>query len=159
MNILRLSVVICSFISLLLVVLALATDYWASDYTGHYGLWKLCITDEGCAYLGMSVKGELHAIRAFILIGMTLGAFCFFGVCATYFYPHIGSFPLTKVVAITNLCAAFCVMIAMAIFKGTYGGYGYFGWSFYLGWTSMVMFIITGVRTYRLQVSSEWESI
>ncbi|XP_060114013.1 protein NKG7-like isoform X2 [Heteronotia binoei] len=146
----RTAACIFSFVSLLLLIVALATNYWMMDSAQrvHMGLWQAC-KDNNCASYGMSVSGAIHAVRAFVLMGMVAGAVSFVGLCASFSHTHIGSISIKHLAVSASFVAGFCSMIAMSTFTGVYSDvtlfFGtLFGWSFGLGWASFILFLITG---------------
>ncbi|XP_053123625.1 protein NKG7-like [Hemicordylus capensis] len=145
---------ICSFISFLLLIIALASDYWVGDFGNHESLWKQCLGDQ-CTTFGMKVEGYIHVTRVFMLVGMIFGASLLVGFCATCFSSHIGSHSLIRVATISNFSAGLCVLIAMATFTGVRGTRVSYGWSFRLGWASFPLFMITGLFAYKLQPETE----
>nr|XP_020663119.1 protein NKG7-like [Pogona vitticeps]XP_020663120.1 protein NKG7-like [Pogona vitticeps] len=148
MNVLQMCSAICSFVSLLLLLISLGSDYWVVNGTVHAGLWNFCVSSV-CSPFGMDVAAGDHATRAFMLLGMIAGAVSFFGICASFFKSQVGSMSLIKTSADVSIVAAICAMIAMSVFTGlSSGSRGFYGWSFGLGWASFPLFLITGVLAY-----------
>ncbi|XP_061453716.1 epithelial membrane protein 2-like [Rhineura floridana] len=144
MHVLQISATVCSFISLLLLLIALGSDYWININDVHTGLWRVC-SQMGCVQIGMNLPDFFHTTRAFMLIGMIAGAVSFFALCATFFHFQLGSISQAKIAAVASLLAGLCVMIAMATFTGFSGAdITYYGWSFGLGWASFPLYLITG---------------
>ncbi|XP_015271131.1 PREDICTED: protein NKG7-like [Gekko japonicus] len=144
-----------SFVSLLLLIVALASDYWAVDPDGssHVGLWRGCAGNT-CISYGMRVAGYFHATRAFLFMGMVAGAISCFGLCTSFFRTHIGSISIKVLAVSASFVAGVCSLIAMSTFTGVYNdimlfaGTG-FGWSFGVGWASFPLFLITGGLAYK----------
>ncbi|XP_042295761.1 epithelial membrane protein 2-like [Sceloporus undulatus] len=139
MHALQICAVVFSFVSLLLLLISLGSDYWQTTTDIHSGLWTACIWGK-CGTLS-NPSDTLNAVRAFMLIGMIAGAVSFFGLCATFCKSKLGSISLAMISASASIAAGICVMIAMAIFTANASLYG---WSFGLGWASFPLYLITG---------------
>ncbi|CAI5781221.1 protein NKG7-like [Podarcis lilfordi] len=148
MHILQISAVICAFISLLFLLIALGSDYWLQIGNANSGLWNLCMPT--CRHIGMAAAGFIHATRAFMFFGMIAGAISCIILCGTFFDFQFGFLSRARTSAIASLVAAGCVLIAMAIYTGQAGGNGFYGWSFGLGWASFPLFLITGGLAFPL---------
>ncbi|XP_033014624.1 peripheral myelin protein 22-like [Lacerta agilis] len=168
MQALQIGTVACASISLLLLLIALGSDYWVGNALSNTGLWKLCLYDGSfstCHSYGMNVEAQngcyghltpfflslpsflkdfLHATRAFMFLGMIAGAVSCIGLCGTFIGLQLGSISKAKASAIASFVAALCVLIAMATFTGRLGTEVSYGWSFGLGWASFPLFLITG---------------
>ncbi|XP_060113664.1 protein NKG7-like [Heteronotia binoei] len=131
--------------SLFLLIVALVSDYWIvdSDQSKHAGLWQMC-RDNACGSFGMNVLAYIHVTRAFLLIAMVAGAVSFFGLCASFFYTHVGSISIKVLVVSASFVAGVCSMTAMSTFTGVYSQQFPYGWSFAIGWTSSPLFLLTG---------------
>ncbi|XP_042296633.1 protein NKG7-like [Sceloporus undulatus] len=138
MRALQICAVVFSFISLLLLLISLGSDYWETTTGFHAGLWRACFQNI-CGPIGNG-SDKFNSVQAFILIGMIAGAVSFFGLCATFWKSHLGSISLAKISAIASFAAGICAMIAMAIFTSMTR---FYGWSFGLGWASFPLFLIT----------------
>ncbi|XP_075764035.1 protein NKG7-like [Pelodiscus sinensis] len=140
-----------ALLSLLLLLLALGSDYWlVGDRNISYGLWKNCIPTE-CAVLS-SVPEYFDATRAFLFLAMIAGGVSSGVLITSFFRSHLGPVPLTLVSAVGSFSAGLCAMIAMAVFtaesaKDKNQAQLTFGWSFGLGWASFPLFLITGAVT------------
>ncbi|XP_060114007.1 protein NKG7-like [Heteronotia binoei] len=152
---LRIVACFSSFLSLLFLMLALASDYWIvnSDQSAHAGLWQTC-DHNICMSYGMQVPGFFHATRAFLLMGKVAGIVSFLGLFASFFHSHIGSISIKCLAVLASFVAGVCSMIAMSTFTGVYNhhfpGFGIqFGWSFGLGWATFLLFLITGGLAYK----------
>nr|XP_056702353.1 lens fiber membrane intrinsic protein-like [Euleptes europaea] len=150
---LRIAASFCSFLSLLLLIVGMASDYWITFGTDSVGLWRLC--SGICLSFSMDVDAYIHATRAFLLMGMFAGAASFFSLCASFYRPKIGSISTAVLAVLASIAAGVCSLIAMASFTGVsvarYMGPGEnFGWSFGLGWASFPLFLITGGLAYML---------
>ncbi|XP_053124285.1 lens fiber membrane intrinsic protein-like isoform X2 [Hemicordylus capensis] len=97
----------CAFIGLLLLIIALATDHWVDitlpSKTFSSGLWKYW--ENGKSHTYGTNDASLNAVRAFMLIGMFIGAFSCIVLCAMFFCSQIGSFSLGKPAMITSFVA------------------------------------------------------
>ncbi|XP_054855717.1 protein NKG7-like [Eublepharis macularius] len=158
---LRIAASVCSFVSLLLLIIALATEYWIVDSGGgNSGLWQLCAPSI-CASYGMNVQDYIHATRAFLLMGMLAGAASFFGLCASFYRFHSQSISTTRLAVTASVIAGVCTLIAMSTFTGVYNDkYSFlpthYGWSFGLGWASFPLFLITsGLAFFIVPSTSE----
>ncbi|XP_060114003.1 protein NKG7-like [Heteronotia binoei] len=148
MQYLRITACFFSFLSLFLLITALASDYWiAAIDSSNSGLWKDCDFSM-CIEYGMNVKAFIHATRAFLLMGMVAGAVSFFALCASFSHAHIGSISIKHLAVSASFVAGVCSMIAMSTFTGKYRvkpSLAWIGWSFGIGWASFPLFLITGV--------------
>ncbi|XP_060641856.1 lens fiber membrane intrinsic protein-like [Anolis sagrei] len=149
MHILQICATVCCFISLLLLLIALGTDYWVEDSSKHEGLWKNC-TLSNC-YDIQDPTDKLNASRAFMILGMISGAVSLLSLFATCFQTHFYSFSLAKLAAISSLFAGIAAMIAMSIYTSEHSNYG---WSFGVGWASFPLFLITGGLAYVFHTST-----
>ncbi|XP_060113663.1 lens fiber membrane intrinsic protein-like [Heteronotia binoei] len=153
MGCLQVSAAICSFLSFILLLASLVSDYWVES-SNHTGLWKVCKSTL-CQSYGIKVLDYIHATRAFMLLGTFAGATSFFGLCASFFQPSAGSISTIKIAAIASFAAGFCALLAMSIFTGVYADlyipvtHASFGWSFVLGWVSGPLFLATGGLAYK----------
>ncbi|XP_077788267.1 lens fiber membrane intrinsic protein-like [Podarcis muralis] len=153
MQALQIGAVVCAFISLLLLLIALGSDYWLENEVSYAGLWRSCVNigfGETCVSFGMDVRDYVHATRAFMFFGMIAGAVSCIGLCGTFFSVQFGSISKAKTAAIASVVAAGCVLIAMATFTGCAGTQLSYGWSFGLGWASFPLFLITGGLAFRV---------
>ncbi|XP_060113698.1 protein NKG7-like [Heteronotia binoei] len=145
---LRITACFFSFVSLLLSIIALASNYWVQDLEGtHAGLWKVCRANI-CMSYGMDVHAYEHIVRAFLLMGVAASIISFFGLCASFFLTHIGSIPIKLLTVSASIVAAVCSVVAMAIhtaanYRQFSGIEMLFGWSFGLGWALFPLFLIT----------------
>ncbi|CAI5781222.1 protein NKG7-like [Podarcis lilfordi] len=159
MHILQISTVVCAFISLLLLLIALGSDYWLQSDNANSGLWVACgpvFSIYTCYSPSINaVQGFYHATRAFMFFGMIAGAISCIGLCCNFFSFQLGFISKTKNSAKASLVAAGCVLIAMAIFTGRTAAAissstWYYGWSFGLGWATFPLFLITGGLAFAL---------
>ncbi|XP_032084188.1 lens fiber membrane intrinsic protein-like [Thamnophis elegans] len=153
MSALHFGAVLSSFISLLFLILALATDYWIAIPGNHMGLWKVC-EDHKCYPLHLELVGaSLHAIRTFMFLGMINGVFSLGGLCVLFWKPLLGNISMSSTAWFGSFTAGLCVMIAMSIFTGVID-IPYYGWSFGLGWASFPLYLLTGGLAYTLHRST-----
>ncbi|XP_032083945.1 lens fiber membrane intrinsic protein-like isoform X2 [Thamnophis elegans] len=155
MSALHFGAVLSSFISLLFLILALATDYWIDNSLSrtHLGVWKVC-EDHKCYPLRLElVRGSLRAIRAFMFLGMISGVVSLGGLCVLFWKPLLGNISMSRTAWYGSFSAGLCVMIAMSIFTGVID-IPYYGWSFGLGWASFPLYLLTGGLAYRLHRST-----
>ncbi|CAI5781226.1 protein NKG7-like [Podarcis lilfordi] len=153
MQALQIGAVVCAFISLLLLLIALGSDYWLENEVSNTGLWRSCFhigLVDTCGSYGMDVTDFVHATRAFMFFGMIAGAISCIGLCGTFFSVQFGSISKAKTAAIASIVAAGCVLIAMATFTGRAGTQHNYGWSFGLSWASFPLFLITGGLAFRV---------
>ncbi|XP_053254196.1 epithelial membrane protein 2-like [Podarcis raffonei] len=154
MHILQISAVICAFISLVLLLIALGSDYWIQSAKENSGLWAHCSTkilfNICLPFFIKEVPGFYHATRTFLFFGVIAGAISCIGLCGNFFSFQLRSISKTKSSAIASLVAALCVMIGMAIFTGQTGGIAPYGWAFGLGWATFPLFLITGGLAFAL---------
>ncbi|XP_065276004.1 protein NKG7-like [Emys orbicularis] len=159
MPFLRILSTVLVLLSLLLLLLALGSNYWVADNNGvNMGLWKTCVRSLCAQY--SSVPDYFDATRAFLFLAMIAGFLSFFALLTSFFRSHLGPVSLTLVSAVGSFSAGLCAMIALAVFTGEVAkavnvppGQVPFGWSFGLGWASFPLFLITalehpGVSTY-----------
>ncbi|XP_053122816.1 lens fiber membrane intrinsic protein-like [Hemicordylus capensis] len=148
MNVWHVGTLACAVISLLLLFIGMASDHWMTDISSHRGLWRVCSLLRCCTYI--SVRAYLHATRAFLVIGVIVGALACFALGALFSRPKIASYSLSMVAVIASFAASISILIAMAIFTGVTDSDHSYGWSFGLGWVSFPLFIITGALAYKL---------
>ncbi|XP_077788266.1 lens fiber membrane intrinsic protein-like [Podarcis muralis] len=161
MRILQICAVICAFISLLLLLIALGSDYWMVGSNANYGLWKVCShfgSSYSCISYPMGSEPDfIHATRAFMFLGMIAGVVSCIILCGTFFDFQFGFLSRARTSAIASLVAAGCVLIAMATFTGcegtVFGPELSYGWSFGLGWASFPLFLITGGLAFPLDTA------
>ncbi|XP_050786273.1 protein NKG7-like [Gopherus flavomarginatus] len=146
-------------LSLLLLMIALGSDFWVTDNRGiQIGLWKTCIRSVCFQY--SSAPGYIDATRAFLFLALIAGFLSLFTLIASIFRSHLGPVALTLVSAVASFSAGLCAMIALAVFTGEVAktlnvplGQVPFGWSFGLGWASFPLFLITGAVMMFVQKS------
>ncbi|XP_037007417.2 protein NKG7 [Artibeus jamaicensis] len=129
------------------VLVAMSTDFWfvakGPHYSSHSGLWP---------------KGDQHSVAGYIRATQTfsiLAALC--GLVSVVFLvlsciPSLsapGRGPLVS--CITTFTAALSMLVAMAVYTSERWNQpanpqvqSLFGWSFYVGWISVPLFLTTG---------------
>ncbi|KAG6921653.1 natural killer cell group 7 sequence, partial [Chelydra serpentina] len=145
MPLLRILSTVLVLLSLLLLLIALGSDYWVvGDSSVHIGLWKSCV-NKLCAQFS-SAPDYYDATRAFLFLAMIAGFLSSFALIASFFRSHLGPVSLTLVSAVGSFSAGLCAMIALAVYTGEVNKIANitFGWSFGLGWASFPLFLITG---------------
>ncbi|XP_032083593.1 uncharacterized protein LOC116515580 [Thamnophis elegans] len=153
MSALHFGAVLSSFISLLFLILALATDYWIAHSGTRLGLWNTC-QDQTCFPLSVKlVPGSIHAIRIFMFLGLISGVVSLGGLCVLFWKPLLGNISMSITACLASFTAGLCVMIAMSIFTGQIAS-TYYGWSFGLGWASFPLYLLTGGLAYTLHRST-----
>ncbi|XP_053124575.1 protein NKG7-like [Hemicordylus capensis] len=115
---------------------------------GNYYGWSFALGWVSCILF--LIAAYVHATRAFLVIGVIVGALACFALGAIFSRPKIASYSLAKVAAIASFAASISILIAMASFTGVSGSHQLYGWSFGLGWVSFPLFIITGALAYKL---------
>ncbi|XP_075764034.1 protein NKG7-like [Pelodiscus sinensis] len=141
-------------LSLLLLLVALGSDYWRVASTGpqsfHEGLWKSCV-DSVCEQIS-SASDSLTVIRAFTLLAAIAGCLSCFVLLASFLRSHLRSVPLALLSFLASFTAGFCALVAMAMYTGEFSEavnatQFIFGWSFGLGWAACPLFLLAGVVT------------
>ncbi|XP_048357623.1 protein NKG7-like [Sphaerodactylus townsendi] len=155
MDKLKISATVCSFVSLVLLIISLVTDHWVVGSIFHLGLWKVCPNNYACRSIGTQVSGFIHSTRAFLLVGVLAGAASLFGFCVSFYQRQIGPISAAVLAVRASLTAGISTPIAMSTFTYVYSSYGLapgesFGWSFGTGWASSVLFLITGGLAYKI---------
>ncbi|XP_060114303.1 protein NKG7-like [Heteronotia binoei] len=156
---LQITACLFSFISLLLLIIALASDFWVVDLKNqHSGLWQTCRGDL-CVRYGMNVPAFIHGTRAFMVMGMMAGTVSFFGLFTSFFRTHVGSISIKVITVSASIVAGVCGLIAMSTFTGMYTNHTSelgksFGWSFAIGWVSSILFFKSGLLAYKAMAHS-----
>ncbi|XP_045712368.1 protein NKG7 [Phyllostomus hastatus] len=141
------------------VLVAMSTDFWfvahGPNYSSHSGLWP---------------KGDQHSVAGYIRVTQTfniLAALC--GLASVGFLvlsciPSLsapGQGPLVS--SITAFIAAPTMAVAMTVYTserwsqpGNSQVQSLFGWSFYLGWTSVPLFLTTGGLSLVAHCQAPW---
>ncbi|XP_060114005.1 peripheral myelin protein 22-like [Heteronotia binoei] len=161
-TILQITACCFSFVSLLLLIVALVSDYWTVDSEGtRTGLWRICHAEK-CMSYGMEAHAHEHAARAFLSLGMIFGTTSFFCLCASFFYTHATSVSIQRFSSKASFLAGVCAMLAMSKFTIMYKRQfshleSWFGWSHSTGWASFPLFLITAGLAYKT-ISSPTET-
>ncbi|XP_004694104.1 PREDICTED: protein NKG7 [Condylura cristata] len=134
-------------LGLICLVVALSTDCWfvavGPRGSAHSGLWPVNPKEP--------VRGYIKVTQSFMILAAVLGLVsvsflvlsCVPSLCAP------GCSPLVS--CITGFSAALCNIVAMAVYTGERWSevpspeiQAFFGWSFILGWLSVVFLLCTG---------------
>ncbi|CAM4678771.1 unnamed protein product [Lepidochelys olivacea] len=140
-------------LSLVLLCMALSTDYWLVAYgpraTAHSGLWQVCVVNE-CRSPD-HITGYIQATRAFLILATlaTAASVLFLLVSLTScLHSPVSTYLLA---AITGFAAGSCTLIAMGVFSGESWHKNpdrmiqlTFEWSFYLGWAALPLLGLGG---------------
>ncbi|XP_066494271.1 lens fiber membrane intrinsic protein-like [Tiliqua scincoides] len=153
MNAWHISSLVCTLIGVLLLLIAVSTDYWVANAITQAGLWKLCINNV-CAYWGWNIAVYMHVTRAFLIIGLLTGFLSAGLLCALFSGSQIGSFSITKNAASGNYSAGILTLIAMSVFTGVENAGSLFSWSFGLGWACCPLFFIAGGLAHKLHLDN-----
>ncbi|CAM5124797.1 unnamed protein product [Natator depressus] len=140
-------------LSLVLLCVALSTDYWLVAYgggvTSHSGLWQQCLAD--VCRSPDRITGYIQATRAFLILA-TLGtaASVLFLLVSLMSCVH-SPVSTDLLAAITGFAAGSCTLIAMGVFSGESWHKNQdrmiqltFEWSFYLGWAALPLLGLGG---------------
>ncbi|XP_069057301.1 lens fiber membrane intrinsic protein-like [Pleurodeles waltl] len=146
MSALKLSSLVLIFVSALVVLISLASDYWISSSVSFFGLWRLCVQGI-CTSLGSAA--DVDATRAFIIISfLLLVASGVLQILEIWISTVMAGVNKQKLVTIMNFCAACSAIIAMGVFTGSANSAGAgvpFSWSYALGWVSVGLSLLAGV--------------
>ncbi|XP_072463901.1 protein NKG7-like [Notamacropus eugenii] len=137
-------------LALTLLLVALSTDNWITavgpKHQAHSGLWH---PDKD------SVKDFIQATRAFIILAALAGLLsisCLILVITSSLFTFSLSHLASLISCITAFAAALCNTVGMAVYTGERWNepsdsqiQTTFGWSFYMGWISVILFFFTGV--------------
>uniref|UniRef100_K7FNU4 Natural killer cell granule protein 7 n=1 Tax=Pelodiscus sinensis TaxID=13735 RepID=K7FNU4_PELSI len=134
-------------LSLLLLCLALSTDYWLVAYgpkdTFHSGLWQQCTVGR--------VNGYIQATRAFLILAALAAAVCILSLLSSIISCFQSPVSLSLVASLSAFAAAGCTLVSMAVFsaeswdKNKDGQIQLtFEWSFYLGWAALPLLVLSG---------------
>ncbi|XP_078511574.1 lens fiber membrane intrinsic protein-like [Lissotriton helveticus] len=143
MSALKLSSLVLIIISLIVILISLASDYWISSPGSFFGLWRWCLLGI-CTTLGSAV--DIDTTRAFIIISfllLVLSAVTQF--LEIWINNVLMGMNKQKLVTILNFCAACSAIIGMSVFTGFAGVNAPYSWSFALGWVSAGLSLLAGV--------------
>ncbi|XP_038623314.1 protein NKG7 [Tachyglossus aculeatus] len=153
----RVAATLCGTLSLTFLVVALSTDAWVvangPRNSIHAGLWGNCLNGD-CILFKSYGNISINVTRAFTIISSICGVITvvFFIIS---FFPSLSSslpyLPLTS--CISAFTAGICGLVGMAVYTGEFWENSYskptiqvfFAWSFYLGWASVILFVMTGI--------------
>nr|XP_005293975.2 protein NKG7 [Chrysemys picta bellii] len=139
--------------SLVLLCMALVTDYWllaiGANTTAHSGLWQVCLP-VGCQSPA-HVTGYIQATRAFLILAVLATAASvlslLFSVTSCVRIP-VSTDLLASIAAFT---AGSCTLVAMGVYTGESWHKNQdgqiqltFEWSFYLGWAALLLLALSG---------------
>ncbi|XP_062996385.1 protein NKG7-like [Elgaria multicarinata webbii] len=159
----RIVSMLMAFVSIVLLHMALTTDYWVVVYgvkdIMHSGLWQQC-KNGNCTTPG-TTKEYIAATRAFLILASLLALVsalslvfsftsCAHGVMSKPFIPSMAAFT-----------AALFTLIAVAVYTAESWNnntdpkvhYTY-EWSFYLGWAAFPMLLLAGIFSLVAHVCS-----
>ncbi|XP_078511576.1 lens fiber membrane intrinsic protein-like [Lissotriton helveticus] len=146
MSALKLSSLVLIIISLIVILISLASDYWMSGPGTFFGLWRICVQGI-CGTLGSAA--DIDATRAFIIISFLLLVLSAVAQILEIWINNVSmGMNKQKLVTILNFCAACSAIIAMGIFTGSTSSSGAtlsYSWSFALGWVSAGLILLAGV--------------
>lgn len=146
MSALKLSSLVLIIISLIVILISLASDYWIAGPGSYFGLWRIC-TRGICVTLGSAA--DIDATRAFIIISFLLLVASAVAQILEIWINNVSmGINKQKLVTILTFCAACSAIIAMGIFTGSAGRAGDnvpYSWSFALGWVSAGLSLLAGV--------------
>ncbi|XP_037373036.1 protein NKG7 [Talpa occidentalis] len=128
-------------------LVAVSTDFWfvaiGPGFSAHSGLWRTIPLE--------AAKSYIQVTRTFAILSALLGLVSV-GFLVLSCIPSLsapGRGPLVS--CITGFAAALCATVAMAVYTSERWSQvphsqnqSFFGWSFYLGWTSAALLFITG---------------
>lgn len=135
-----------SVLALICLLLAVSTDFWywaiGPHDMAHSGIWNK---------FGDSVRDSVRVTQGFSLVAALWGvvAVVFLGMS---FIPALSAPSRGPIVScFTAFAAGLSTVVAMAVYTSMRWNQpthsqvqSLFGWSFYVGWTSVVLFLITG---------------
>ena len=153
MNILTVLALILNFLGFLFMALSCGGDSWLKSKHHKSGLWEYCsiYNDESKCESHDFDKYEasgldydfIKAVRAFGILGI-LASIAAFVMCLVTLFSKIRCL----YAAIPCFVAAFCQMIAMAVYtkeiKEHKGNLGW-GWSFGIGWAAIFYPLVAGI--------------
>ncbi|XP_043854618.1 protein NKG7 [Dromiciops gliroides] len=137
-------------LALVLLLVALSTDNWIASVghnnQAHSGLWHL--EQE-------SVKDFIWATRVFTILAALAGLLSI-SCLIVFIIPSLSNSSFSHLASlifcITAFVAVLCSTVGMAVYTGERwreSGHSqiqtFFAWSFYMGWTSVLLFLFTGV--------------
>lgn len=140
-------------LSLVLLCMALFTDYWlvalGPRFTGHSGLWQECVA--GVCVSPAPVTEYIQATRAFLILGALATAaslLCLLLSLTSCVHIPVSTNLLASIAAFT---AGSCTLVAMGVYTGESWHKNQdgqiqltFQWSFYLGWAALPLLALSG---------------
>ncbi|XP_044847612.1 protein NKG7-like [Mauremys mutica] len=140
-------------LSLVLLCMALFTDYWllalGPSSTGHSGLWQECVA--GVCVSPAHATGYIQATRAFLILGALATAasvLCLLLSLTSCVHIPVSTSLLASIAAFT---AGSCTLVAMGVYTGESWHKNQdgqiqltFEWSFYLGWAALPLLALSG---------------
>ncbi|XP_067413582.1 protein NKG7-like [Emydura macquarii macquarii] len=150
-----------ALLSLLLLLVALASDHWLEarrdDVFIRSGLWRICVNS--LCVVPSKLPDYIEATRMFLMLGLLAGLLSGFSLLASLSGSSSDSGSLLMVSAVGSFSAGFCIMVAMAVFTSEFAEVIKatritFGWSLAIGWASIPFFLLTGGVTLLAQDSS-----
>ncbi|XP_049643069.1 protein NKG7 [Suncus etruscus] len=136
-----------SVLALTCLLVALSTDYWylviGAHFTAHSGIWSKDPSE--------SVRGSVRVTQGFGVVAALWGvvAVVFLGMSYIPALSAPGRGPIVS--CFTAFAAALSTVVALAVYTSMRWSQpthaqiqSLFSWSFYVGWTSTVLFLITG---------------
>ncbi|XP_074837482.1 protein NKG7-like [Carettochelys insculpta] len=141
-------------LGLLLLCMALSTDYWLVAYgpklTVHSGLWQVCLAD-GC-HTPSPIADYIQATRAFLILASLATAVSILSLLVSITSCIRSPLSPSLLAALMAFAAGGCTLIAMAVFcaeswhKNQDGQIQLtFEWSFYLGWAALPLLALSGI--------------
>uniref|UniRef100_A0A6I8NHB9 Natural killer cell granule protein 7 n=1 Tax=Ornithorhynchus anatinus TaxID=9258 RepID=A0A6I8NHB9_ORNAN len=151
----RIAATLCGTLSLVFLVVALSTSAWiVANGPGnsiHAGLWGSCLNGN-CILFKSSAN--INVTKTFTIISSICGMITVLFLIISFFPSLSSSLSYLPLIScISAFTAGICGLVGMAVYTGEFwdnshvkpGIQVFFAWSFYLGWASVALFIVTGI--------------
>ncbi|XP_042296630.1 protein NKG7-like [Sceloporus undulatus] len=150
----RIFSVLLTSISLVLLLMALITDYWivASDAISfmHSGLWKVC--RDGNCFVPNITYDYIIATRAFLIMASLTALTAVIVLVASFMPYNCGVLDKPLNASVAAIIAGLFNLTALAVFTAESWQKNVnpkiqvtFQWSFYLGWAAFPMLLLAGI--------------
>ncbi|XP_061452550.1 protein NKG7-like [Rhineura floridana] len=150
----RIFSILVASISIVLLLIALTTNYWLVAYGPssivHSGLWQVCI--DGHCFAPDMANEYIIATRAFLILASLVALALVLFLIPSIMPWDCGTISGPFVTSIAAFIAGIFTLVAVAVFTAESWGRNKdpqiqltFEWSFYLAWSAFPMLLLTGI--------------
>ncbi|XP_053124030.1 lens fiber membrane intrinsic protein-like isoform X2 [Hemicordylus capensis] len=143
-------------VSLLFLLIAIATNNWKSDGQMSIGLWNACLQTKcyRAEHYTQSKTVPHRVIHAMLFLAVCCAFGCLFFLGVSFVQKQVKSIPLVLLASIASLTAGAFIVTGMSVY--TYELYkekavSQAHWSFYVAWISSGFFFLAGATIFLIR--------